>query len=160
MKRDSFIVYGEWEEGLKCLPPEILKEVVLAMFSYGLERKLPENCSVIAGCFVGMMKPLLDKDWEKYLKKLSKQRPIDTTLKDLRKTKEYHQWREAVLRRDLYTCQTCGQKGGKLEVHHIRPFATFEEDRLNIDNGITLCKKCHKKWHKVYRKSPKETYLL
>ena len=35
-------------------------------------------------------------------------------------TPEYKAWRETILRRDRYTCQLCGQKGGKLEVHHIR----------------------------------------
>jgi hypothetical protein len=56
---------------------------------------------------------------------------------------EYSAWRKAVLRRDAFTCQTCGQVGGKLEAHHIKHWASHPEYRFDVDNGLTLCKKCH-----------------
>lgn len=65
-----------------------------------------------------------------------------------RHTLEYVEWRKSVFERDHYTCAICGQVGGELNAHHIRPFATHEELRFDIDNGITLCKECHKKVHK------------
>lgn len=65
--------------------------------------------------------------------------------KALYNTKEYKSWRDSVLKRDRFTCQLCGQKGGKLEVHHIRPKYLFPELTLVIDNGCTLCKYCHQK---------------
>lgn len=57
---------------------------------------------------------------------------------------EYKLWREAVFKRDSWTCRNCGGKG-PLHADHIRPFAWFPELRFAIDNGRTLCIGCHKK---------------
>jgi hypothetical protein len=62
----------------------------------------------------------------------------------LRNSKEYTDWRKQVLKRDSFTCQECGQIGGKLHVDHIKPFAYFPEERFKLDNGRTLCIECHK----------------
>jgi 5-methylcytosine-specific restriction endonuclease McrA len=77
----------------------------------------------------------------------------------IRKSFEYRQWRCDVFQRDNYICQQCGyDKGGILEAHHIISFCkiikkynikTFEEaincaELWNINNGITLCKHCHR----------------
>lgn len=67
-----------------------------------------------------------------------------------RKTKEDAVWRKSVFERDLYTCQKCNQYGGQLEAHHIEPYKDFEDSRLCIDNGITLCKYCHSDFHWEY----------
>lgn len=57
---------------------------------------------------------------------------------------EYRQWREAVFRRDWYTCQICGEYGGKLHADHIKRFSAFPELRFEVSNGRTLCVACHK----------------
>ncbi len=62
----------------------------------------------------------------------------------LRASPEYIQWRKAVYKRDDYICQRCGERGEKLEAHHIKPFATHPELRFDVTNGITLCKSCHR----------------
>ena len=61
-----------------------------------------------------------------------------------RHSAEYGIWRTNVFQRDNYTCQECGKKGVKLNAHHINTFSNFPEDRLKLDNGITLCEECHK----------------
>ncbi len=68
-----------------------------------------------------------------------------------RLTIEYKLWREAVFKRDNYTCQSClaRNKAGTgndiyLEAHHIQRFADFPEFRFDVSNGITLCRQCHK----------------
>lgn len=53
------------------------------------------------------------------------------------------QWRRDVFRRDDYTCQRCGAKGGKLNAHHIKPWIDHPELRYDVENGITLCVACH-----------------
>ena len=57
----------------------------------------------------------------------------------------YASRREAVLHRDNYTCQCCGKKHTRLEVHHI----TYRSKGGTDDekNLITLCEKCHKAIH-------------
>lgn len=74
--------------------------------------------------------------------------PWERTDKDIRKSKAYSDWRKSIFERDDYTCAICGHRGGELNAHHIKPFAKYPEDRFDLDNGITLCKECHKQVHK------------
>jgi len=66
----------------------------------------------------------------------------------LRHTSEYNDWRKAVYKRDNWTCQMCGIKQKHPVAHHLKPFNDYMELRFEIDNGITLCRSCHKKIHK------------
>lgn len=56
----------------------------------------------------------------------------------------YKQWKSAVHGRDKYKCQVCGGKRN-IEAHHIQKWADYPHLRFVVSNGITLCKKCHKK---------------
>ena len=53
--------------------------------------------------------------------------------------------RAHALDRDNYTCQCCGKKHVRLEVHHIIFRSQGGSDEL--DNLLTLCEKCHKALH-------------
>lgn len=74
----------------------------------------------------------------------------------LRNSKRWLRWRKLVFERDNYTCQICGanakydNKKVELHPHHIFPVrklvkTIFEEHIFNVNNGITLCKSCHKR---------------
>ena len=48
---------------------------------------------------------------------------------------EYRLWREAVFKRDNFTCTGCDDKrGGNLNADHIKPWALYPELRYAIDN--------------------------
>lgn len=78
----------------------------------------------------------------------------------LRESEEMKRWKKSILVRDKYTCQICGERGGKLNVDHIVPFSyilsqlpldnlyknAIECEALwRTENGRTLCASCHKK---------------
>lgn len=60
------------------------------------------------------------------------------------------QFVQKVMERDDYTCQICGQRGGDLAVHHLNGYHWDIEHRFDTENGITLCEKHHKDFHKQY----------
>jgi hypothetical protein len=59
----------------------------------------------------------------------------------------YKIWRRAVLEHCLFTCQMCGQHGGKLTAHHIKSWAEYPALRYDVGNGSALCLDCHGKVH-------------
>lgn len=89
---------------------------------------------------------------------------ITPLTRKIRALKEYSEWRLSVFIRDDFTCMMCSHKGGYLHAHHLKHFneiitenkISSMEEAINclelwfISNGITLCKKCHKKEHKEH----------
>jgi ribosomal protein S27E len=63
--------------------------------------------------------------------------------------KAHKEWKEDVLNRDEYTCLKC-KSNNDLCVHHIVPFEESQDMRCDIDNGATLCRKCHNEFHSIY----------
>lgn len=73
----------------------------------------------------------------------------------------YSSRREAILHRDNYTCQCCGKKNCRLEVHHIKFKSNGGTD--DEENLITLCKECHDGVHDgtiTLNKKPKKSKNL
>ncbi len=65
-------------------------------------------------------------------------------LNRLRHTREWAEWRTQVFERDNYTCQLCGERGLELHPHHILQKCDYPDLIFEIDNGITLCRDCHR----------------
>lgn len=67
-----------------------------------------------------------------------------------RKYPEYAHWRQSVFIRDDYTCQVCSTRGGSLAAHHLNSYADYPDLRVDVSNGVTLCKSCHDEFHRIY----------
>ena len=57
-------------------------------------------------------------------------------------------WRKKCLSRDNHKCVKCSSEES-LCVHHISYWSNDPTNRVNVDNGITLCKQCHRKEHEA-----------
>ena len=71
-----------------------------------------------------------------------------------RSGKAWKKKREEIQQRDWYICRVCFAKHGltrdginrkDLSVHHITPLREDFDKRLDNDNLITLCKRCHER---------------
>ncbi len=83
------------------------------------------------------------KRWAKHFEEHGRKE----TKPNLRGLAKYSHWRLQVHERDGFTCQQCGSIGGKIEAHHVLAYAKYPELRYDVDNGVTLCRKCHQKLH-------------
>lgn len=66
------------------------------------------------------------------------------------KTKNWIEKRKKILRRDEYLCANCRRFGRTIQattVHHIYPFELYPELKLESNNLISLCEKCHNEMH-------------
>ena len=63
-------------------------------------------------------------------------------LRKIRCSAEYTIWRCKVLVRDNFTCILCKTYPSVI-ADHIKSFSNFPELRFDVDNGRTVCKKCH-----------------
>lgn len=67
------------------------------------------------------------------------------TYKDLLKDPKWQNRRLAILQRDIFTCQICGDKPTTLNVHHIVYFPNILPCEYPDYLLLTLCQPCHKK---------------
>lgn len=68
----------------------------------------------------------------------------------IRKSGEYKNWRIAVYRRDGFCCQICKKHCDKKNIvaHHKNSFSLYPQSRFVVEEGITLCRRCHLNLHK------------
>ena len=66
------------------------------------------------------------------------------------KTKRWIKKRGIILRRDEYLCRHCKRFGNRTPatlVHHIFPLNDYPQYAFNTDNLLSVCNKCHEKFH-------------
>lgn len=61
-------------------------------------------------------------------------------------------WVRNVKIRDNMTCHVCGAKNKYMIAHHINSWNKFKELRVDLSNGVCLCKKCHDNFHEIYKR--------
>lgn len=97
--------------------------------------------------------------------------PIYQAIRTLR---QYKEWRTKVFERDNYVCRMCDKNSIELMVHHIRTIREIIQfygiensmdaencnELWNVNNGITVCKDCHKKIHKQERLTKKYKEII
>ena len=67
-----------------------------------------------------------------------------------RDTNENRIWKQQIKEQANFTCNICGEVGGKLRSHHLDGYNWCEERRLDLTNGVCLCESCHKEFHHIY----------
>ncbi|WP_340002075.1 hypothetical protein [Oceanobacillus sp. FSL K6-0127] len=80
-----------------------------------------------------------------------------------RKYIEYVHWRSKVYQRDKYTCQCCyDDTGGNLVAHHLDGYHWCVERRTDVENGVTMCERCHDIFHNRYgyRNNTEKQFIL
>ena len=83
----------------------------------------------------------------------------------LRNTFELKLWRNAIYKRDNFSCVFCGYKSkglrpSDINADHIKSFAHFPELRFELSNGRTLCVSCHRKTDTYAGKSNKSLFKI
>lgn len=147
IKRDSFVLYAEYEDYFNELSDSDGMKLMKAIFAYKRCGEVKE-LDGMAKAFFMMIRNNLDMDQRPYGEKhwawkggATKQNRL------IRNSSRYLYWRRLVLERDGYECVKCKSEIN-LNVHHIVPFAKDHSKRFLIDNGITLCKRCHQNEHR------------
>lgn len=136
--------------GTEPLSDEETGRLIKALAAYSLtgeKERLKGNERFIYPSFIGMVddyspKSTAGANHPNWKGGITPQNHLD------RNANEYKTWRTKVFQRDDFTCQLCGEHGGKLNAHHIVPFAKDKSKRTDVENGITLCEDCHKMVHR------------
>jgi hypothetical protein len=93
----------------------------------------------------------IEREWDKngfiVLKQIQKYKP---PIKSSSKQRGYMHtaWSNLVKHRDLQKCTNCGNTHD-LHAHHVKSFKESPELRYDVNNGVTLCGRCHRAHHKL-----------
>jgi hypothetical protein len=113
---------------------------------YWLGKKIPKNvCDKISKTLLGKPCP-----WHRGNKSNFWKGGASSESKICKSSLEYRIFIRKVFKRDNYICRKCKRVGGKLNVHHLKNFSKYFKLRLLPINGVTLCLKCHRAFHRIY----------
>jgi hypothetical protein len=76
-------------------------------------------------------------------------------------SREYKLWRMGVFKRDQYACVCCGADKD-IQTHHLLSYHENRTLATDLSNGVTVCAKCHRAFHKLYGRNnnTKEQFQL
>jgi len=67
-----------------------------------------------------------------------------------REITEFRIWSRQIKELYNFRCFICGDSNHGLESHHLFNWSKYVDLRFNLDNGVCLCKKHHREFHKKY----------
>lgn len=70
--------------------------------------------------------------------------------KNARNNPENAEWSKQVKIIYGFTCQVCRKKSGTMNSHHLMSYQYHPELRLDLDNGVCLCRSCHLNFHSAF----------
>lgn len=149
--RDGFVFYRSFFESFEDLSKKDKLILFDALCNYALNDIVPELTGTTNAIFK-LLKPQVDANNRRYENGKKGGRPkkhSDEALKAAQKDRNseaYKEWRDAVFKRDNYTCQMCGSVED-LHAHHKMDFVEYPALRFDINNGMTLCRSCHNEVH-------------
>ena len=150
--KKSFILHHDTISVIEELTDEQAGQLIKAIYRFSIELNNPEEpkkptgLSWLMGAVFHHFKIKLMQDFEKLRigqNNWNWKGGITPENNSIRNSIEYKHWRTSVFKRDSYKCQECGCVGDKLNAHHIKKFSQYPDLRLDVSNGITLCKPCH-----------------
>lgn len=150
--KKSFMVYLDYEGPISKLSDAESGQLFKALFAYASTGVAPalEGATAIAFEFIRVQ---MDCDAKKNTGRYhwNWKGGITPLNRADRNCAEYKRFRARVLERDCSRCRACGKSNAPLHVHHLKRFSDYPWLRFDIDNGITLCSKCHREAHKHER---------
>lgn len=153
--KNTIVVYRDWKSIFDKLTDEEAGQLIKHIFRY-INQQLPKAPNRIIEVAFISIKMDIDRDFNKaHIGKnhWNWKNGITPLNKSIRNSQEIKQWRKNVFERDKYICRVCGAKNTNIHAHHILPFSTYKDLRLDIDNGITLCVNCHISLHSKKNKN-------
>jgi len=94
--------------------------------------------------FVALIVLVISSEWRKRIFEKKRNERKDYYRNKYLKSEEWQRKRHVVLKRDNWTCVSCGMPA--TEVHHKR-YARINIGKEPIEWLISLCKKCHSEKH-------------
>ena len=134
-------------------------EICKIVFKVDPYRKDAKTCSIVCRKKYFATEKFRESQSKIHREKITpKEVSLTKLMRLIRKSYLYNIWRDKVHKKYNYTCQICGKRGGKLQADHNEPYLllfkkhnidTYEKaiaciELWNVNNGKTLCVKCHR----------------